>query len=108
MPDFVRVAKIEDIPHGDGLVVKVHGREIGLFTVAGEVHAIDNICPHRQGPLAEGILEDGVISCPWHAWTFDIRTGKCTFNESVAVEKFPVRVVEGAVEVLVAGSMDKV
>ncbi len=102
MPEFVRVAKIEDIPSGDGLVVKVNGREVGLFTIEGEVHAIDNICPHRQGPLAEGILEGKVISCPWHAWTFDVTTGKCTFNDSVAVQKFPVRVgADGAVEVLV-------
>ncbi len=107
MAEFVRVARIEDIPENDGLVVKAGDREVGLFLIEGQVHAIDNICPHRQGPLAEGILDGKVISCPWHHWTFDVTTGLCTFHDQMKVDKFPVRVEDGEI-LLQIGLTDEV
>jgi nitrite reductase/ring-hydroxylating ferredoxin subunit len=51
--------------------------EVAVFNVGGEFYAIDNSCPHRGGPLGEGELEDCIVTCPWHEFRFDVRTGKC-------------------------------
>lgn len=99
MRQFVRVASLEEIPEGGGTAVEAGGREIALFRVEGEIYAIDNVCPHLQGPLVEGILEGRIVSCPWHAWTFDVGTGRCTFSEDVRVERFEVRIRGTDVEV---------
>jgi NAD(P)H-dependent nitrite reductase small subunit len=99
MGKFRKLSKLKDIPEGDGKVVKVEGREIGLFLIDGQVFAIDNVCPHMGGPLVEGQLEGKVISCPWHAWTFDVSTGICTFNDAINVATFEVRLRNGNVEV---------
>jgi nitrite reductase (NADH) small subunit len=63
-----------------------------LARIGGELSALDNWCPHRRGPLGQGWVEGQAVVCPWHSWTFDVRTGEAEFpvNERVAV--FPVRV----------------
>lgn len=99
MKEFVAVAKAAQVPEGDGILVEVKGREIGLFRIQEEFYAIDNLCPHHLGPLVEGQLDGCVISCPWHAWTFDVTTGKCTFDDRVEVQTFAVRVSGDDVEI---------
>ena len=65
MTDFVKVATVSDVPVGQGKCVQVDGREIALFNLDGKFYAIDNVCPHRGGPLSEGTLEGAeVISAP--------------------------------------------
>ncbi len=97
MAEYVEVAELDQIPETEGLVIHVRKREIGLFRVNGRVCAIDNVCPHRGGPLAEGQREGSLITCPWHAWSFDLEDGKCTFNDSIEIERFEVRVENGRV-----------
>lgn len=85
------VARTQDVPVGGRLLVEVDGREIGVFNIGGEFYALLNRCPHRSGPLCEGeviqlVLAPEVgdirldsrvmLTCPWHAWEFDIKTGK--------------------------------
>jgi len=88
----VAVARIDQIPDEGALVVNVGEEEVALFKCSGELHAVDNVCPHRGGPLAEGEFNDGIVSCPWHAWTFDVRSGLCTINPAARVRKFKVEV----------------
>jgi nitrite reductase/ring-hydroxylating ferredoxin subunit len=73
----LKVAQASAIPEGGSAVVAVNGKEIALFKIDSKIHAIDNLCSHRGGPLNEGYLEDGVVTCPWHAWQFDVTTGDC-------------------------------
>ncbi len=68
-----------------------------LCNVGGEVRAISGLCPHQGGPLGEGVLNGGMISCPWHMWEFDSATGACTFNENVRVPVYAVQVEAGEV-----------
>src|SRR5258708_19984758 len=75
MPEFVKVATIDEIPNGQAKLVEVNGIEIAIFNVAGSFHAIDNTCTHVGGPLCEGELEGIEVTCPWHGATFDITTG---------------------------------
>ena len=75
MSDFQRVCRVSDLLEGGKMVVEVGDRLVALFHVGGEFWAIDDLCTHDGGPLAEGRLEDHVIECPRHGARFDIRTG---------------------------------
>jgi nitrite reductase (NADH) small subunit/3-phenylpropionate/trans-cinnamate dioxygenase ferredoxin subunit len=75
MSDFVSVAKVGDIPAGEGRNYPVNGRMIALFFVDGEYFAIDDACPHMGASLAGGYVENGAVMCPWHAWRFCVKDG---------------------------------
>ena len=87
-----RVAGVGDIAEGQALVVEVEGRTLALFNVGGTYYAIDNTCPHRGGPLGEGDVEGGIVMCPWHAWRWDVTTGRNANNPAVTVACYPVSV----------------
>jgi nitrite reductase/ring-hydroxylating ferredoxin subunit len=76
--DFVRVGTIADVPPGRMKRVEVDGRDLALINLDGTFFALDNNCPHNGGPLAQGLLDScaGQVTCPWHAWTWDVRTGR--------------------------------
>ena len=76
MPDFVRVAKVSDLSDPGKALVEVDDRLVALFRVNGQFFALDDVCTHDGGPLAEGRLDDHTIACPRHGAKFDIRTGK--------------------------------
>jgi nitrite reductase/ring-hydroxylating ferredoxin subunit len=88
---FVRCAKQQDIPEGNGVVSQIGDKVVAIFKVGGEFFAIGNICPHRGGPLGEGELAGTVVTCPWHGWQFDVTTGCNPENPKVTVTKFPLR-----------------
>ena len=92
MAEFVKVSSLADIPPGGGKCVEVNGQQIALFNVDGAVHAIHNVCLHRGGPLAEGELEGHVVTCPWHGWQYDVRTGINTMDENEQVARYEVRI----------------
>jgi nitrite reductase/ring-hydroxylating ferredoxin subunit len=92
MAGFVRVSALSDIPPGSGKCVEVNGKPIAVFNVDGTLFAIDNDCLHRQGPLAEGELEGHVVTCPWHGWQYDVRTGVNTMDESEQLGRYDVKV----------------
>ncbi|MEW6730153.1 MAG: Rieske (2Fe-2S) protein [Acidobacteriota bacterium] len=93
MSDFVKVAQVGEIALGKGKVVEVNGQMIAVLNSGGTFYALDNFCPHKGGPLGEGTVVGNLVLCPWHCWTFDITTGKCTVNSmSPPVTCFEVKV----------------
>jgi len=74
-PQRVRAAASDAVAEGKPIAVEVAGTNVALFRVEGRCYAIANACPHRGGPLAEGELKGHVVTCPWHGWTWDVRTG---------------------------------
>ena len=76
MADFVKVTTRSELPPGGRLLSEVDGRPIAVFNVEGQYYAIDDVCTHDGGPLAEGELEGFEIRCPRHGARFDVRTGK--------------------------------
>jgi nitrite reductase (NADH) small subunit len=94
MSEFIKVAKTSDLASGQGMVVDVAGRAIALFNVNGEYYALDNICPHRGGPIGEGYVDchNLTVQCPWHGWTFSLPSGVSPVNSIAKVEKFDVQV----------------
>lgn len=115
-----RVARVEEIPAGERRLIEVEGKSIGVFNVAGEFHALENVCCHRGGPVCEGNLfgrleaevlsdkrvreyyatEGDVIACPWHGWEYEIPTGQCLADRTYRLRKFPVVVEEESVWVV--------
>ncbi len=86
----------EQVP--DDRAIKVQaGRDVALFKADGEVHAVDHSCPHQGGPLGDGTVKDGCLTCPWHGWTFD-KHGKSTDGHA-DVAAYPVEIDEGRVVV---------
>ncbi len=86
------VADVSEFTAGRGRAVEVEGRAIALFQIDGTFLAIDNSCPHRGGPLADGPLMGTTVTCPWHGWQFDCTTGKSTRNPAVCVASYPTSV----------------
>jgi nitrite reductase (NADH) small subunit len=74
---------LASIPPGEGRTFNARGERVTVFrTRSGEVFAVQATCPHRGGPLADGILGEAKLVCPLHAWTFDLRTGEALVGES--------------------------
>ena len=82
MPTFVPCCTVGEIAPGTGKTVTAGGKELAVFNVEGTFHVIDNECPHRGGPLGEGELEGCLLTCPWHAWQFDVRSGESVTDDS--------------------------
>jgi nitrite reductase/ring-hydroxylating ferredoxin subunit len=76
-------------------------RIVALYNVDGRLHALDGVCPHQGGPLGKGALRGCVVTCPWHGWQFDVRTGQHLTNRSVQHFTFPVKVEGRDILVLV-------
>ena len=103
MSDFVTVARVGDIPAGGGRQVTVHDRWIGLVHLDGEYHAVDNLCLHRGGPLTDGAIRGCIVTCPWHGWQYDLRTGTLVQDPIVGVTRHETRVVGDEIPVRLAG-----
>jgi len=82
---------------GEVIEIIIAGRAIAVANVDGSFFALSNACPHAQGPLGEGALAGPVVSCPYHGWEFDVRTGACLTDPASEVETYAVEVVDHAV-----------
>jgi len=88
---WIKVAKVTDVPTNTGLAVEAEGQALALYKVEDQVYAIDGICPHAGGPMAEGSLNGCLVMCPWHGWEFNVKTGDCDFNPDIKTKTYPVK-----------------
>ena len=97
---FAAVCELDELPVGLGRAFRVGGHPVAVFrTRAGKVFAVANQCPHKGGPLADGMLAGDQVVCPMHAFRFDPDGGACDQPNVCAVATYPVEVVEGIVRV---------
>jgi nitrite reductase (NADH) small subunit len=89
---FLRVIKKDEVPAGTIRELQIDGKVIALANVDGKFYAIDNVCLHRGGPLAEGQLRATSVTCPWHGWEYDVTTGETIMNRAVSVQTYKVEV----------------
>jgi nitrite reductase/ring-hydroxylating ferredoxin subunit len=99
MASFQRLCATSDVAAGTGTTIEVGGKEVAVFNVDGTFHALANTCPHRGGPLGEGELDGCLVTCPWHAWQFDVSTGE-SVTDDLTVDRYETK-VEGD-DVLIA------
>jgi nitrite reductase/ring-hydroxylating ferredoxin subunit len=113
-----RVGRMEDLPAGTHRVVRAGNREVGVFNIDGELHAIPNLCPHQRGPLCTGsmsgtldygphtewklawIYDGEVVTCPWHSLEFHVPSGRCIAFPDVKLRKFRVSERDGEIVVV--------
>ena len=97
---FATVCELNELPAGLGRAFRVDGVAIAVFrTRAGAVLAVANECPHKGGPLADGMLAGNMIVCPLHGFRFDAREGTCDQASTCPVATYPVEVIGGFVRV---------
>ncbi|HIB71929.1 MAG TPA: non-heme iron oxygenase ferredoxin subunit [Candidatus Marinimicrobia bacterium] len=85
--------KLLDCPNllpQSGQVVMMDEKPVALFNIDGEFIAMDNKCPHRGGSLGDGEIEGDIVTCPWHGWQFNCRTGKAVENDAIIVRTYEI------------------
>ncbi len=92
MSEFIKVAKVADVPSGGRLEVEYEDDDVGIFNMDGELYAISDVCTHDDGPLLEGQLDGECIVCPRHGAKFNIKTGKQTMPAISPVPRYQVKV----------------
>lgn len=96
----VDVGSIDEIPVGEGRTFAVEGGQIAVFRLRnGELRAVDAVCPHMGGPLADGLADDTIVICPLHGHAFDLSTGCEVGGHEMSVRSYPVEAIDGTVRV---------
>ena len=94
------VAALVDIPADFGLAVKAGSRGLALFKEEDDVYAVEDFCPHQGGLLSGGLIREGIVTCPLHAWQFRLTDG-CNVDSGPGVQIFPTRVENGRVHICI-------
>jgi len=92
MSERVRAASVNDLSEETGLELALKGKIIALYKVDDEVLAMDGICPHAGGPLGKGTVTNGIVTCPWHGWQFDLTTGQHCLTPQICQTQYAVEV----------------
>ncbi len=96
---FERALLLSELGPGEHVMRRLADQNILLANVAGQVHAVSDVCLHRGGSLAGGPLEGELVTCPLHFWTFSVKDGHCTQVPGIVLKVFPTKVEDGEVYV---------
>lgn len=107
MNEFRTVCKIHDIPEGEAKVVSVGKKVVGVYRQGGQYFAIDDVCPHMGASLSSGYVEEGIVTCPWHAWRFRLKDGVWADNPKLKVGCYEVRVEGEDVQLSLPPDLEK-
>ena len=98
MDDWTEVCRVEDIPRLGARVLPVTGKNIAVFRTAGdEIFAVDDQCPHKKGPLSQGIVHGNRVTCPMHNLVLDLSQGEAVAPDEGCVVTYPVKVDSGKI-----------
>lgn len=98
MNNWIEIALLDDIPRLGSRVVKTATIDIAVFrTASDEVFALKDECPHRKGPLSQGIVHDTTVTCPLHNWKIDLASGKAKAPDEGCTQNYPVKLENGRV-----------
>jgi nitrite reductase (NADH) small subunit len=107
MIEFRTVCRVDDFVEDEGRTVEVDGKLIAVFHYRGQYFAIDDVCPHMGASLGSGYVENGIVTCPWHAWRFRLSDGAWADSPRIKIGCYPVRVQDGVVQIQVSSSAGK-
>ncbi|MGI9471465.1 MAG: Rieske (2Fe-2S) protein [Rubripirellula sp.] len=96
---WVEVAVSDSVGDDAAIEVIVQGQILALFRHDGQLFALDGMCAHQGGPIAEGVVEHGCVTCPWHGWQYELATGIQTINRQPLQQTYEVREQEGRIEI---------
>jgi nitrite reductase (NADH) small subunit len=93
MTQWTRIASKSELPAaGEAREFDCNGKMVCIANLDGDLSAMDNVCPHRGGPLGQGVIEGNKLVCPWHGWQFDPKTGAVSHAPDQKVPMYPVKV----------------
>ena len=93
MAEFRKIATVADLPpEGEAKEFAFGGRTVCVANTGGKYSAVDNVCPHRGGPLGQGVVEGGKIICPWHGWQFDAETGQSVQRPETTIHVYTLKI----------------
>ncbi len=96
---WIPVASADDLAEAAAMEVVLQGQVLAIFRSGGNLYALDGMCAHQGGPIAEGTVAAGCVTCPWHGWQYELATGIQTINRQPLQQTFEVREREGKIEV---------
>jgi nitrite reductase (NADH) small subunit/3-phenylpropionate/trans-cinnamate dioxygenase ferredoxin subunit len=104
MSEFKTVCRVGELAEGEGKTVEVNNKLIAVFLEKGRYYAIDDVCPHMGASLSGGWVENGIVTCPWHAWRFRLEDGAWADYTKLKIGCYPVRVAGDVIQVQVPES----
>lgn len=93
MAEWRILAKLSELPEGSAKAVPIGPKTIAVFHHAGQIFAVDDLCPHMGASLAAGSVSDGAVACCWHGWRFKLSDGAWVSSPKLRIGSYPVRVV---------------
>ena len=97
MSELHKVGTTDEIRQNNTLAAVINGKHVAVFQLEGGFIATNGKCPHARGPLHKGEINGVMLSCPWHGWSYDLKTGVCEEDPNIVLERFPVEVKSGEI-----------
>jgi len=104
MDGFYTACRVTDVADGEATAVAVGNKLVAIFRAGGQYFAIDDVCPHMGASLSGGYVENGIVTCPWHAWRFRLADGAWADNPRLKIGCYPVRVVGEEIQIQLNGT----
>ncbi len=105
MPKWLEVGALDEIPRLGARVIETAEGDIALFRTRGDaVFAVQDQCPHRQGPLSQGLVHGNIVTCPLHNWEIDLESGKALPPDEGCTNVYATRIEDGMVMIRLSGS----
>ena len=108
MSDWLEVGRIEDIPRLGARVVRTPRGDIAVFRTADDrIFALDDRCPHKNGPLSQGIVHGDRVTCPLHNWVLELNSGEAVAPDTGCTASHRVLVAGGVIRLLITGKNEE-
>lgn len=96
----IKMGFLSELPPGKMIEKRIMARRIAVVNDAGNIYAIESDCKHMKASLSTGRVADGMVTCRWHGWKYDLSTGVCVTNEGFTLKTYQTEVVDGVIYVL--------
>ena len=96
---WIPVAQSDSLKDGTAIEVVVEEVIVAIFRSGDRLYALDGMCAHQGGPLAEGVVAEGCVTCPWHGWQYELESGVQTINRQPLQRVYGVREIDGWIQV---------
>lgn len=93
----IRMGKLADLPVGGVLEKQIMARRVAVFNVTGRLYGIESDCKHMGASLTQGTVRDGIITCKWHHWRYDLETGECFDLQGARLKRYEVKIEHGEI-----------
>ncbi|PWB68793.1 hypothetical protein C3F09_11005 [candidate division GN15 bacterium] len=101
MSQRIKMCQVNELPAGRVVEKRIMARRVAVFNDRGTFYAIESDCKHMKASLAAGEVAEGVVTCRWHQWKYDLRTGECLGRPGMRLRTYPVEIVDDTIILVV-------